>query len=199
MTPLSKEELIAFEKDIEQEYLAGNIRSQVHFSGGNEDELIKIFKDVRPNDWVFTTHRSHYHALLKGINPCWLKAEILAGRSMHIFNREHRFVTSAIVNGITPQAVGAAIAIKLRGGSERAWCFVGDMASTVGVFSECWNYARGHDLPITFVIENNGMSTNTPTREVWGINYEYPDANIRTYRYERVYPHIGVGKWVEFK
>lgn len=199
---LTKEELIAFEKDIEQEYLAGHIHSQVHFSGGNEDRLIKIFNDVRPKDWVFSTHRSHYHALLKGINPHWLKAEILAGRSMHIFNKEHRFVTSAIVNGITPQAVGVAMAIKRNGGTESVWCFIGDMAGSVGVFYECLHYAQTKRLPITFVIEDNGFSTNTPTREVWApapYNEDHLDCGVRIYSYERTYPHIGVGKWVEFK
>jgi TPP-dependent pyruvate/acetoin dehydrogenase alpha subunit len=201
MTPLSKEELIAFEKDIEQEYLAGHIHAQVHFSGGNEEQLIKIFQDVKERDWVFSTHRSHYHALLKGINPHWLKAEILAGRSMHLYSREHRFVTSSIVNGCTPQAVGVALALGCKGGTDRVWCFVGDMASSVGIFDECFHYARSQQLPITFVVENNELSTNTPTREAWGlVPYNEDNGyNLIGYDYKRVYPHIGVGKFVEFK
>ncbi len=194
---MTKDELIAFEKDIEQEFLAGHIRAPIHLSKGNEDQLIEIFRDVQPGDWVFSTHRSHYHALLKGIPKEWLRAEIMAGRSMHIFSREYKFVTSSIVNGCTPQAVGVALGIKLRGGLEKVWLFVGDMAASVGVFQECFDYARGHELPIRFVVEDNGMSTNTPTVVTWGDHSL--GAYVHTYAYERGYPHINVGKFVEFK
>ncbi len=194
---LTKDELIAFEKDIEEAFLRAEIRAPIHLSKGNEDQLIEIFKDVSPMDWVFSTHRSHYHALLKGIPTEWLRAEIMAGRSMHIFNKEYKFFTSSIVNGCTPIAVGVAMGIKARGGLEKVWLFVGDMAASVGVFQECFDYARGHELPIRFVVEDNGMSTNTPTAITWGDRSL--GAYVRTYSYERVYPHINCGKFVEFR
>ncbi len=193
----TKEELIAFEKDIEEAFLRAEIRAPIHLSKGNEDQLIEIFKDVQPEDWVFSTHRSHYHALLKGIPKEWLRAEIMVGRSMHIFNKEYKFFTSSIVNGCTPIAVGVALGIKLRGGLEKVWLFVGDMAASVGVFQECFDYARGHELPIRFVVEDNGMSTNTPTAVTWGDRGL--GAYVRKYVYERGYPHINVGKFIEFK
>jgi len=64
---MNKEELIQFEDEIKELYLNAKIRSPVHFCGGNEEQLIEIFKKVKKNDWCFSTHRSHYHALLKGI------------------------------------------------------------------------------------------------------------------------------------
>ena len=114
MELFTKEELIAFEKEIEKEWLDGNIHAPVHFSGGNEEPLIQIFKEIKKNDWVFSTHRSHYHALLKGVPRNFVKSEILDCRSIHLNNKEHKFFTSAIVGGIVPIALGTALAIKLK-------------------------------------------------------------------------------------
>jgi len=182
---LTKEDLVAFEVEMAQLFEAAQIHAPVHLSGGNEDDLIRIFQHVKPTDWVFSTHRSHYHALLKGISKEWLKAEILAGHSITLNNREHKFFSSAIVGGILPIAVGVAMT------GETTWCFVGDMAGSGGIFFECYKYAIGHDLPITFVIEDNGWSVNSPTKEVWG-------SKLSSYEYLRQYPHVGSGKWVTF-
>ena len=66
-----------FEVDIRDNWEAGNIRGPVHLSGGNEKELIEIFQYVHPDDWVFSTWRSHYHALLHGVFHKKLKQDIL--------------------------------------------------------------------------------------------------------------------------
>ena len=145
---MEKEQLIAFEEEIKELFIQKKIKAPIHLSGGNEEELIEIFKDVEPDDWVFSTHRSHYHALLKGIPPEWIKAEILKGNSIHLMNKEYKFFTSAIVNGITPIAMGVAMAIKRRGGKEKVWCFVGDMAASVGIYHECLRYANAQCLPL---------------------------------------------------
>ena len=62
---MNKKDLIAFEKKVQEAYEAGEIRAPVHLSGNNEEQLIKIFKKIKKNDWVFSTWRNHYHALLK--------------------------------------------------------------------------------------------------------------------------------------
>ena len=190
-------ELIAFEEGIKDLYLAGKIHSPVHLSKGNEDALIEIFRKIKPEDWVFSTHRSHYHALLKGIPPEWLRAEILNNRSICIHNAEYKFFSSAIVAGCVPIALGVAAAIKRKALPEHAWVFVGDMAAETGIFQECTKYAAWYDLPITFVIEDNGWSVNTPTRETWG-GYSMFSPNVKRYKYDRYFPHHGVGKWVNF-
>ncbi len=193
---MDKETLIQFSNNIAQLFSEGKIRAPVHLSGGNEDALIDFFKDVRPDDWVFSTHRSHYHALLKGIPADWLKAEILAGRSMHINSVEHKFMSSAIVGGCLPIALGVAMAIKRKGGSEKVWCFIGDMAAETGMKEECHKYVAQQGLPMNIVVENNGLSVDTPTQEIWG---KRPSI-MRHYRYqyERTWPHVGMGQWVEF-
>jgi len=189
---MTADELIAFEKDIAVEFEAGHIKAPVHLHGGNEKELIEIFKDIKINDWVFSTHRSHYHALLKGIPPEWVKTEILKGHSITINNAEHKFFSSAIVGGICPIALGVAMT------GQKVWCFVGDMAAETGIFHECIKYAYGHYLPITFIIENNSMSVDTPTQAVWGCTQLKASENCVRYDYERIYPHQGSGKWVTF-
>lgn len=195
-TNLIKEDLIAFEKEVEQLYIDKKIRSPVHASGGNEDILIALFKQIQPEDWIFTTYRSHYHALLKGIPRDWLLKEVLANHSIHIMNKEYRFVTSSIVSGTLPAAVGAALAIKRKNEKRHVWAFCGDMTAETGVFHECTSYARRHALPITFIVEDNSWSVDTPTQKVWGEEDTGP--NILRYTYERVYPHYGFGVWVVF-
>ena len=194
---MDKQELIDFEKETKQMYLDGKLRSPLHLSGGNEEEVIAIFKNIKPNDWVFTTYRSHYHALLKGVPKEWLKQWILDNKSIHVMNKEHKIVTSAIVCGTLSPALGAALAIKLKGGKNHVWAFCGDMTAETGGFHECIKYARRNNLPITFVVEDNDLSTDTPTQEAWGLEEGGP--NILRYKYKRTYPHYGVGVFVDFK
>ena len=66
-TNWTKESLIAFEEDIKAEFLAAKIHAPVHLAGGNEEQLIRIFKEVNEEDWLFLTYRNHYHCLLKGM------------------------------------------------------------------------------------------------------------------------------------
>lgn len=190
---MNKAELIAFEREVAEAFEAKKICGPIHLSGGNEDDLIDIFKGIDRGDWVFSTYRNHYHALLHGIQRDWLMAEILAGRSMNISSPQHRFYTSAIVGGCLPIAVGVAAALRRQGSDRRVWCFVGDMAASTGAFHEASQYAQGHILYIRFVVEDNSMSCDTPTADTWGRGaFQFPER----YDYERTYPHSGIGKYV---
>lgn len=197
METLSAEELIEFEDEIKELYLDAKIRAPVHFSKGNEEHLIEIFKRINKDDWVFSTHRSHYHALLKGIPVAKVRQDILDKKSIHLNSREYKFFTSAIVGGILPIALGVAMGIKRKSSSEKVWIFVGDMCAEMGVFHECIKYAKGHNLPINFVVEDNGLSVETPTQEVWKCS-EGDDCKVLRYKYFREYPHHGIGRWVQF-
>jgi pyruvate dehydrogenase E1 component alpha subunit len=189
--------LIGFEKKMADHWEAGRIRGPIHLSGGNEEQLIEIFKRVKNTDWVFSTWRSHYHALLKGLPSEWLEQEILEGRSITIVNKEEKFYSSAIVGGIIPIAVGVAMANKRKGINDTVWCFVGDMTYETGTFMENYKYAKNFDLPIRFVVEDNGVSTNTPTIETWNKKSEIPE-DVIWYQYKKEWPHYGTGKWVIF-
>jgi len=63
-----KDRLIAFEKRVADAFNAGEIKGPIHLAGGNEEELIRHFQGIGSDEWVFSTYRSHYHALLKGIH-----------------------------------------------------------------------------------------------------------------------------------
>ncbi|HZR03615.1 MAG TPA: thiamine pyrophosphate-dependent enzyme [Burkholderiales bacterium] len=192
---MTKEELFAFELQVAREFEAGNIRAPIHLSGGNEEALIDLFRLIIPStDWVFSTYRSHYHALLHGIPRDLVMQQILAGHSMNLSFPEYRFFTSAMVGGILPIATGVALALKRLGGAN-VWCFVGDMAASIGAYHEASRYAACQDLPITFVVEDNGMSCDSPTSDCWGTGRFIKE---RRYTYERQWPHNGTGKWVNF-
>lgn len=205
---ITTEELREFESKVSEEFEKGNIRGPVHLSYGNESYLIKLFEYVNPNDWVFSTWRNHYHALLHGVDKDKLFSEILNGKSISFQSPENRFYTSAIVGGIIPIAVGTAYGLKLNNVTDRmVWCFVGDMAAESGTFYEALKYSVNNELPIHFVIEDNNLSTNTPTDKAWGgkkwmctdcstlINHKY----VSYFKYTRdVYPHVGIGKWIHF-
>ena len=193
---MTREELTEFEEEIKNLFLDKKILSPIHLSRGNEDQLINIFKNIVRSDWVFSTHRSHYHALLKGVPKEWLRQEILENRSIHIFNNEYNFFSSAIVGGCLPIAVGVAMGMKIQKSTSKVWIFVGDMASETGAFHECVKYAGRNNLPITFIIEDNGLSTDTPTQKVWGL--EHSRNPVTRYYYERELPHVGAGEWVSF-
>ena len=203
---ISKEEMIAFEKDIADEYCKGKIRAPIHLSDGNEDQLIEVFKNVNREDWVYSTWRSHYHALLHGIPKDLLHEKIMQGDSITIMCPEYRFFTSAIVGGIIPIAMGTALGIKRQGGSEKVWCFVGDMTSETVCFYFSLRFANNFDLPITFVIEDNEMSVGSPTSVVWGHEERQPkktmpyqvSRNIWKYDYVKSFPHVGAGRWIVF-
>lgn len=194
---MNKRQLIKFEDKVKQAFLDAKIHAPIHLSGGNEINLIRIFQKVRRDDWVFSTHRSHYHALLHGISTKWLYGQILAGYSMHINSQKHKFMTSSIVCGCVPIALGVAMGLQRMKQPNHVWVFVGDMAAETGIFMECAKYAGRNNLPVTFVVEDNGLATNTPTQTTWGVNKNKPD--IVKFKYERTYPHINTGQFVSFR
>jgi TPP-dependent pyruvate/acetoin dehydrogenase alpha subunit len=207
---INKQQLIDFEQQVADIYATGKIRGPIHLSDGNEENLIEIFSDVKQNDWVFSTWRSHYHALLKGVPQDDVLKEILAGKSITLQFPDYNFYSSAIVAGNTPIALG--VAEGLRNSENRVYCFIGDMAAHSGIFNECYRYSVGHNLPITWVVEDNQKSVGTPTENTTGIatpdlieslrllkyEYEATYVDLVYYKYNLTQAHSGVGKFIEF-
>ena len=193
----TEEKLIRFEQSIVDIWEAGKIKGPVHLSNGNESSLIEIFKRIKETDWVFSTWRSHYHWVLKGLSADYATEIIKEGKSITMCEHEERFYASAIVGGTLPIALGVASAIKKDGGDDKVWVFVGDMSFESGIFYEVHKYARNFDLPLYFVVEDNGVSTYTPTDATWNIKREVP-SDVIHYTYKSKYPHYGSGKWIAF-
>ena len=192
-----KNKLINFEILIKSLYEKGKIKAPIHLSGNNEDQLIKIFRKIKPSDWVVSNWRSHYHALLHGIPEVWLKKIILEGRSMGINSKQYKFYSSSIVGGGLPIALGLALSIKKKKLKEKVFVFIGDMTFETGIFHETYKYSKNFNLPIKFIVEDNGLSTNTPTKLTWNKTQILPK-DIIYYKYKRKFPHHGTGNWVLF-
>lgn len=221
---LDKQQLIDFELRIKDAWEAGQIKAPVHFCGGNEDQLIEIFKEIKRDDIVYSSHRNHYHALLHGVEPSDLYNEILAmpsslcgghARSMGFINHRKHFYSSAIVGGCCAIAVGTAWALKQEQDNNplnidefatpprHVWCFCGDGVVDGGHFWEAVAYAEGYKLPVTFCIEDNNRATCTGIKDRCGFAVGLREIikghpNVKWYYYEPTYPHVGSGKYVAF-
>ena len=199
---MTKEELIAFEEEIAILFNAGKIRAPVHLYYGNEDQIIDVFRKIRAQDWIFSSWRSHYQCLLKGVPREQVRDEILAGRSISLCFPEYRIYSSAIVGGVLPIAVGTAMAIQRKQETAMVYCFMGEMTAETGIAHESIKYSRNHKLPIHFIVEDNEKSVCTDTREAWKQpRLSYEDCNdeyVSYYRYTTKYPHAGAGVRVQF-
>lgn len=187
-----------FERDIAERYEAGEIKGPIHLADGNEAELIEIFEKISEEDFVFSAWRNHYHAILHGVPVDYIRAEIIEGRSMGIMCQKPNFFSSSIVGGIVPIALGTALGYKQDPSEKRhVWCFIGDMTYESGLFWEAYKMSKNHELPLTFVVEDNGKSVTTDTAKAWNGRME-PLSGIVHYTYKSKYPHHGTGKWVNF-
>lgn len=208
-TNYTKEDLINFELEIAECFNKAMIKAPIHLYDNNEEQMIEIFKQVKEQDWVFCSWRSHYQCLLKGVPKDELKKAILEGRSITLCFREQNIFSSAIVTGQIPLAVGTALDIKRKNTDQTVWVFVGDMTAESGIMHEAVKYAVNHDLPIKFVIEDNGKSVCTDTKATWGYaNDQKTEASsyadrfsdkVIYYKYElNKWPHAGSGVRIQF-
>ncbi|MEO6669819.1 MAG: dehydrogenase E1 component subunit alpha/beta [Ferruginibacter sp.] len=87
-------------------------------------------------------------------------------RSFHFGNKEHHIC--GMISHLGPQlaiADGVALAYKLRKEKKVSLTFTGDGGTSEGDFHEALNTAAVWDLPVIFIIENNGYGLSTPTSE----------------------------------
>ena len=160
-----------FEERASQMYEAGKVRGFLHLYIGQEAVSVGFLWAARGDDYVMGAYRDHGQALSRCADPKRVMAELFGkstgvsggkGGSMHIFDRERRFLGgTAIVGGGLPLATGAGFAIEYSGGDEIVLCFFGDGAVNEGAFHESLNVASLWNLPVLFICENNlyGMGT----------------------------------------
>ena len=195
-------DLIRFEDEIANLFNQAKIKAPVHLYYGNEKNIIKVFKKIKKNDWVFCSWRSHYQCLLKGVPQNEIKKEILKGKSISLCFPKYNIYSSAIVGGAIPIALGVALSLKLNKKKSKVYCFVGDMTSETGIMHESLKYAENFNLPIKFIIEDNNLSVCTDTRKTWNtkrLTLENKKTKFLSYyKYKNKYPHAGAGKRVQF-
>ena len=141
------------------------------FIPGEEAVAAGVINAAGPSDYIVSNYREHAHALVRGTPAREVMAELFGratgmskgmGGSMHMFDRERRFMGGyAIVGQTCPIAVGVAYAIAMRGLPEVVVCFLGDGAVNQGTFHESLNMAGLWRLPVLFVCENNHYAIGT--------------------------------------
>jgi TPP-dependent pyruvate/acetoin dehydrogenase alpha subunit len=210
---ITKQDIINFETDIAGIFAQGIIKAPVHLRSGREEQLIDIFTNhgIGSDDYVFGYWDSHELALLKGVPATQVKDSILAGNSIALSFPDFRVLCSGIVGSLVGVAVGVAWALKQQGKPGRVFHFCGEMSAETGIFHEAVKYATNFDLPIKFVVCDNGVSVMTNTREVWGQTKQFDgpwfkDDILETtfsdkiiyFKYTNGYPHSGLGKLIKF-
>lgn len=189
----SAKELITFENKIKELFEKGELPFLMHLCGGNEKQLIEIFKQIKKGDYIFSTHRSHYHYLLAGGSEKKLLQKIKDGDSMFVFDKKLNFFTSSIVAGTPCVAAGVALALKNKKSDKHVWCFAGDGAEDEGHFYEAIRYVDGWNLPCTFIIEDNNRSVDTQKKDRYGKSVMKWSKCVKRYKYKPTYPHAGTG------
>tara|TARA_B110000014_G_scaffold5779_1_gene4371 strand:- start:183 stop:1166 length:984 start_codon:yes stop_codon:yes gene_type:complete len=181
MFPLSRDELLQvyqtmrtireFEERVHVEFSRGDIPGFVHLYAGEEASAAGIMTHLRQHDHIASTHRGHGHCIAKGVDVKGMMAEIFGkksgvcggkGGSMHIADLDKGMMgANGILGAGAPLACGAALAAKFRDNGDIAISFVGDGASNQGTFLESLNLASVWNLPVIFVVENNGYAEST--------------------------------------
>ena len=161
-----------FEERCNALYIQGRIPSTLHLYIGQEAVAAGVCAQLRPDDYLTSTHRPHGHAIAKGVSPRSIMAELFGkatgccqgkGGSMHVGDvRVGMFPAIAIVAGGIPIATGAALAAKRLGTDRVAVSFFGEGAANEGAFHEGVNMAAIWELPVIFVCENNLYAASTP-------------------------------------
>jgi pyruvate dehydrogenase E1 component alpha subunit len=160
-----------FEQVSLQHYQAGRMGGFLHLYIGQESVAVGCVSLMGQNDHVITAYRDHAHALGVGMSMDECMAELFGkatgcskgkGGSMHYFAPDKNYWGGhGIVAGQTPLGLGLAYGLKYRGLKGAAMCFLGDGAVNQGAFHESLNLAALWDLPVIYIIENNGYSMGT--------------------------------------
>jgi len=178
---LSREELLAayrrmrtireFEEAVHQEISAGNIPGFVHLYAGEEAIAAGFMAHMNDDDYIASTHRGHGHAIAKGCDAKAMMKEIYGkdaglcrgkGGSMHIADLSKGMLgANGIVGGGPPLVCGVGLTAKIKGTQQVAASFTGDGGANQGTIFESMNLASAWDLPVIFVIENNGYAEAT--------------------------------------
>ncbi len=161
-----------FEERVRKEFAAGNIGGFIHLYSGEEAVAVGTCANLRKDDYITSTHRGHGHVIAKGGKTDKMMAELYGkktgynkgkGGSMHIADVELGILgANGIVGAGITIANGAALSAVMRGTDQVCACFFSDGACNTTRFHEGINLASIWNLPVIFVIENNGYAESTP-------------------------------------
>lgn len=169
-----------FEEKCAESYQMGRIGGFCHLYIGQEAVGVGGIHALRDEDYVFTAYRDHAQAIVRGIEPRAVMAELYgrvdgcskgAGGSMHMFGRDVNFMGGhGIVGTHLPLAAGVGYAIRYRGGDEVVLCYFGDSVVNGGPFHEAFNMVAKWNLPVVYVVENNSYGMGTDIERVAAVD-----------------------------
>ena len=167
----------AFEEAVHAEFAAGNIPGFVHLYAGEEASATGVCMHLDNRDAIASTHRGHGHCIAKGCDVDAMMSEIFGrgsglcggkGGSMHIADLSKGMMgANGIVGGGPPLICGAALTAKTLKTGGVAVAFYGDGASNQGTTFESYNLAKVWNLPVIFVVEDNGYAESTAS--AWSV------------------------------
>lgn len=198
-----------FEEVAIDQFRRDKIYGLLHSYIGEEPVAVGVEAHLGPEDYITGTHRSHGHALAKGMRMDRMMAELFGrrtgynkgkGGSMHIADLSRGMLSAnGIVGGGIGIALGAAFSAKYRKTDNVAVTFFGDGAINRGSFHEAVNMAAIWDLPCIFVIENNGWAITMPSTRSARVDdlsqracgYGIPGVSVDGTQVEEVYRAAG--------
>ena len=164
-----------FEETVYDIYSRGIMPGLAHLYTGMEAVAVGVCLNLSQTDNITSTHRGHGHLLAKGGNPERMFAELLGradgynrgkGGSMHIVDMSLGILgANGIVGGGMGIAAGAALSAKVKGENRISVAFFGDGALNEGIFYETANMASIWQLPVVYVLENNGYGEYTSSEK----------------------------------
>lgn len=175
-----------FEEKSAEEYTRGKIGGFMHLYIGQEAVGVGAITALRSDDKVLSSYREHGHAIVKGMDPRVVMAELFGkstgcskgkGGSMHMWSNELGMLGgNAIVAAQMPIAAGVAFAMQYQGLDTIVACFFGDGAVDEGAFHESLNLASIWKLPIVYICENNQYSMGMSVQKAWAVDSLLPRA-----------------------
>ena len=185
-----------FEERVAEMYLRAKIGGYCHLNIGEEATVVGTLKALKDDDYFFGSYREHGFAIVRGVPPGAVMAELFGkrdgcargrGGSMHLVDPDRRFMGGyGIVGGSIPLSTGVAFAIKYRESDEVVMSVFGDGATNIGAFHEALNMASLWKLPNLFICTNNqyGMGTSvaraSAVTDLWkkGVAYDIPGYTV---------------------
>ncbi|MCC7438502.1 MAG: thiamine pyrophosphate-dependent dehydrogenase E1 component subunit alpha [Armatimonadetes bacterium] len=164
-------------RQTEQQFLElfaqGKLNGTVHTCIGQESSAVAVVNAMdTQRDIIFSNHRAHGHFLAYCGDVEGLLAEVLGregavcggiGGTQHL--HAGNLYTNGIQGGIAPCATGAALAEKMKRSGAITTVFLGDGTMGQGAVYESMNIAALWQLPILFVLEDNGIAQSTPKQQ----------------------------------
>jgi TPP-dependent pyruvate/acetoin dehydrogenase alpha subunit len=179
---LSQMKLIRrFEETVQTLFKNAELPGFVHLSIGQESVPAAACAALTKADYITSTHRGHGHCIGKGADISNMIAELFGkrtgtnggrGGSMHIADTRLGILgANGIVCANLGIAAGAAFRCRNAGNKEVALAFVGDGAVNTGLFHEVMNLSSVWKLPLIAVIENNGWTEMSRSKELTAVPY----------------------------